>query len=73
MAGMAGFEPANDGVKVRYLTAWLHPYMKGKWAAEPTTACSLKLRGKLNLTPESLALPIRNFFMVSVMGVEPTR
>ena len=24
MAGMAGFEPANDGVKVRCLAAWLH-------------------------------------------------
>lgn len=30
MAGMAGFEPANDGVKVRCLTAWLQPIMK-KW------------------------------------------
>ena len=28
LAGMAGFEPANDGVKVRCLTAWLHPYGK---------------------------------------------
>ena len=28
LAGMAGFEPTNDGVKVRCLTAWLHPY---KW------------------------------------------
>ena len=27
MAGMAGFEPANEGVKVPCLTAWLHPYM----------------------------------------------
>ena len=26
MAGMAGLEPTNDGVKVRCLTAWLHPY-----------------------------------------------
>ena len=25
MAGMAGFEPTNDGVKVRCLTTWLHP------------------------------------------------
>ena len=25
MAGMAGFEPTDDGVKVRCLTAWLHP------------------------------------------------
>ena len=26
LAGMAGFEPANEGVKVPCLTAWLHPY-----------------------------------------------
>ncbi len=25
MAGMAGFEPTHDGVKVRCLTAWRHP------------------------------------------------
>ena len=27
LAGMAGFEPANNGVKVRCLTAWRHPNM----------------------------------------------
>ena len=27
MAGLAGFEPAHDGVKVRCLTAWLYPRM----------------------------------------------
>ena len=25
VVGVAGFEPANDGVKVRCLTAWLYP------------------------------------------------
>ena len=25
MVGIAGFEPANDGVKVRCLTTWLYP------------------------------------------------
>ena len=25
LVGVAGFEPANDGVKVRCLTAWLYP------------------------------------------------
>src|SRR5690606_35780669 len=25
MAGVAGFEPANDGIKTRCLTTWLHP------------------------------------------------
>ena len=27
LAGVAGFEPTSDGVKVRCLTAWLHPYL----------------------------------------------
>ena len=25
MAGVAGFEPAHDGIKTRCLTTWLHP------------------------------------------------
>ena len=25
MAGVAGFEPANDGIKTRCLAAWRHP------------------------------------------------
>ncbi len=25
MAGVAGFEPTNDGIKTRCLTAWRHP------------------------------------------------
>jgi hypothetical protein len=28
--GVAGFEPTNDGVKVRCLTAWLYPKKKGR-------------------------------------------
>ena len=28
MAGVAGFEPANTGVKVLCLTAWRHPTVK---------------------------------------------
>ena len=28
LAGMARFELTDDGVKVRCLTAWLHPYIK---------------------------------------------
>ena len=28
MAGVAGLEPTNDGVKVRCLTTWLHPNKK---------------------------------------------
>ena len=25
MAGVAGFEPTNTGIKIRCLTAWRHP------------------------------------------------
>ena len=28
MAGVAGIEPANDGIKTRCLTTWLHPKKK---------------------------------------------
>ena len=28
MAGVAGLEPTNDGVKVRCLTTWLYPIIK---------------------------------------------
>ena len=32
VAGVAGFEPTNDGVRVRCLTAWRHPnfYIKNQ-------------------------------------------
>ena len=36
MAGMAGFEPTNDGVKVHCLTTWLHPNIWGeRWDSNP--------------------------------------
>ena len=28
LAGISGFEPLNEGVKVPCLTAWLYPYLK---------------------------------------------
>ena len=31
LAGMAGFEPANEGVKVPCLTAWRHPNIWCRW------------------------------------------
>ena len=30
MAGVAGLEPTNDGVKVRCLTTWLYPKISNK-------------------------------------------
>ena len=49
MVGAVGFEPTHDGVKVRCLTAWLHPNLTKKllgfsaggecaFGAEPTHA-----------------------------------
>ena len=41
MVGLGGFEPTNDGVKVRCLTAWLYPYKKmveGSGFEPPTPA-----------------------------------
>ena len=48
MAGIAGFEPANDGVKVRCLTAWRYPSMVYLKGFEPLThglegRCSIQL------------------------------
>ena len=40
LAGVAGLEPAHDGIKIRCLTAWLHPNDKMGWVVgiEPTTS-----------------------------------
>ena len=35
LAGMAGLEPANEGVKVPCLTAWLHPCVEKRDRGEP--------------------------------------
>ena len=43
MAGVGGFEPTNDGVKVRCLTAWLHP--NGKEYTRLALSLSSKLIG----------------------------
>ena len=41
MAGMAGLEPANAGVKVPCLTAWLHPSIEGETGEEQGTENNL--------------------------------
>ena len=60
MAGMAGLEPANDGVKVRCVTASPHPC-----TAEGTRACG-----------KELAAPLRDAaryrYMGWMIGLEPT-
>ena len=40
LAGVAGFEPTHDGVKVRCLTAWRHPIMVGIARFELAAPCS---------------------------------
>ena len=42
LAGMAGFEPTDEGVKVPCLTPWRHPIIKenGKWKVRPEDQCN---------------------------------
>ena len=42
LVGIAGFEPTNDGVKVRCLTAWLYPRVRG--AVAPRFVKSITVR-----------------------------
>src|SRR5690606_29016015 len=38
MAGVAGFDPANDGIKARCLTTWLHPtHASAGWRERPSS------------------------------------
>lgn len=60
LAPAYGFEPQRTVLETVMLP--LHQADKNKLAAEPTIVCSLRLRGKLNPTPESLASPDRYFF-----------
>ena len=47
LAGVAGFEPTNAGIKIQCLTAWRHPYvslMGRMMGIEPTTSRTTILR-----------------------------
>ena len=63
MAGAAGFEPTNTGVKVPRLTAWPRPYMAPQVGLEPTT---------LRLTAACSTIELLRNIMVSQVGLEPT-
>ena len=56
LAGVAGFEPTHDGVKVRCLTAWLHPIIYFKKNAQSSKKLCTILSASLGW----------------LMGVEPT-
>ena len=43
LAGMAGLEPASEGVKVPCLTTWLHPYVGVKRIEPKPMAPALRL------------------------------
>src|SRR5690606_359677 len=49
VAGVAGFEPAHDGIKTRCLTTWLHPThpsknRRGRLCNQPFTTAPRRLR-----------------------------
>ena len=60
VAGMAGLEPADEGVKVPCLTTWLHPCMWGKTqAGAATPACRLDVGWVKGLEPSTPGTTIR--------------
>ena len=74
MAGDPGFEPGNDGVKVRCLTAWLIPNnMKwgDRWDSNPRMPEPQS--GALTTSPRSPQVRHINFYgMAGAAGIEPT-
>ena len=55
MAGVAGLEPTNAGVKVPCLTAWLHP-IAGRWLNAPTR---IKTGWMMGIEPTNAGATIR--------------
>ena len=50
MAGMAGFEPTDNGVKVRCLTAWRHPNMRRRMKRNHQTEAKPKSASTVLMT-----------------------
>ena len=62
LAGIAGFEPTSDGVKVRCLTAWLYPNInKCRRHLSPAQAASvvINMGWEMGLEPTIFGTTIR--------------
>ena len=66
MAGVAGFEPTHDGVKVRCLTTWLYPIIDKSGEPIGIRTPDTRLRRPLLYPTELLARG-----MEQVTGIEP--
>ena len=70
MAGIRGFEPLNDGIKTRCLTAWLYPYNVFTLYSIEKWYGSRDLNSHIlrywNLNPARLPIPPnpRNFYIL---------
>jgi hypothetical protein len=72
MAGVAGFEPAHDGIKTRCLTAWLHPIWPGITGA--IVGCAIWCVKQRNSTlSECPAIDDKSQFYLFVQCCEPPR
>ena len=56
MAGIEGFEPSNDGVKVRCLTAWLYPIVLYSDRISAILYCQKKLASPQGFEPRTHGL-----------------
>ena len=59
LAGMAGLEPANAGVKVPCLTTWLHPNISEARAGADAPALSHSMGWVMGLEPTTPGTTIR--------------
>ena len=71
LAGVVGFEPTNDGIKIRCLTAWRYPNILGSILV---IMIKSHIQNKLLCEPINSYATIRRRWWVlrCTMGVEPT-
>ena len=78
MAGVLGFEPRRDGIKIRCLTAWLYPkdYIMGRlMGIEPTNA-GTTIRCVNHFATIAIIYNFKSDFslknLAGAVGIEPT-